>query len=123
MTIVVMKHIPIQLFITVLSLSVLLVSCDQKFTKQQWINVDNIDPDRGVMLNDLLSNHKIIGLSYHQLNDLLGEPTKDDSLRVYYPIKIKYATLSPDPNYEKDLVIYLNKDSVVTKTKITEWEK
>lgn len=111
------------IFIISLFLSTLLISCDQKFTKEQWINVDNLDPDRGAMLNDLLNHHKIIGLSYHQLNDMLGEPTQDDSVRIYYPIKIKYAMLSPDPNYEKDLIVYLNKDSVVITTKVTEWKK
>ncbi len=107
-------------------MSGLLFSChpfDIQFNKEQWINIDRNDPDRGSMLNDLLTNHKIVGLSYKQLDSLLGEPNPADSLRVYYPIKIKYAMLSPDLDYEKDLVLYLNKDSVVTKFKVTEWEK
>lgn len=105
-----------------LILCIILIGCSEKFDKQRWTEGDGTSFSyRDDMLDDLLTNHKLIGLNYHQLVNLLGDPQGKDSSSIFYDIKIKYDMI--DPVYSKDLKIYMNKDSVVSKVEIKEWKK
>lgn len=101
-------------------LSIGVLSCDSKFDKARWMKKGDLGsyPNRRKMLKELLQNHKLIGLSYHQLVEKIGEP---DSVAVelnsiYYNIITEYDT---HPVYTRDLTLKLNKDSVVTDLKVS----
>jgi len=71
------------------------------------------------MLDDLVSNHKLVGLSYAQLIKYLGKPdAKEDKLVIYHLI-IDYGN-DIDPTYTKNLVLTYSKDSVITSLKVVE---
>ena len=77
------------------------------------------------MLNDLINNHKLKGLTYRQLTELLGQPKqnmKDDSNAVYYNIIADFGH-DIDPIYSKTLVIKLRNDSIVADYRIDETKK
>jgi len=79
-------------------------------------------PKRKFMLNDLIENHQIKGLTYKQMVDSIGEPNIDPgSYKAYYNIILNYGW-DIDPVYTKDLVIQLDRDSVVTGFKVKEWK-
>jgi hypothetical protein len=99
-------------------------SYSQKFNKATWDEGDiGFDfPNRKYMLNDLIENHQIKGLIYKQLVDSIGEPRMDSgSYEAYYNIELDYGW-DIDPVYSKDLVIQLNRDSVVTGFDFKEWK-
>jgi hypothetical protein len=105
----------------------LLISCNQqiKFDKNKWH--EQIDPAfpstyRPRMLDDLTTNFKLIGLSYHQLVDRLGMTDSKDSGLVSYKIVVKYGS-DIDPVYSKDLEFTYSKDSSITSFKVVEWKK
>ena len=69
---------PIRKILPILS-CLLLLSCKQKFDKTMWIDGDGVYYTyRNDMVDDLLQNHRLVGLSYHQLTQLLGEPGGKD---------------------------------------------
>lgn len=75
-------------------------------TKKRWQLRDDPGfppPERKQILNDLLSNYKLVGLSYKELNSLLGAPDITDSsgANVSYEIDIHYDMI--DPDYIKSL--------------------
>jgi hypothetical protein len=114
-------------FFSLLLLS--LPSCNSKFNKQEWTyNPDlNFYPNRNSMYVDLIKNHQLLGLKYSQLVDSIGEPEKDmtasdsNSINIVYPIEVEYDII--DPDYSKDLIIKLNKDSIVLSAMVNEWKK
>jgi hypothetical protein len=115
-----MKHRLLWLFLSLILLT--FFGCKQKFSKVGWNDGDGVFyANRDAMLDDLLETHPLKGLTYHQLVNLLGEPMKNDSLKVFYEIKVKYDVI--DPVYSKDLICSLNKDSIITKVEIKEWKK
>lgn len=74
------------------------------------------------MLHDLTHNHKLAGLKYRELTDLLGQPNFNDSNTVGYTVEVRYGS-DIDPVYTKNLNFQLTKDSVVSSFKIEEWKK
>ena len=70
-------------------------SCNRKFDPDKWQvgyshDVERKYPNkRKKMLKDLLESHKLEGLSYDELVDMLGAPKEkeeiNDTLRVSYP--------------------------------------
>jgi hypothetical protein len=106
-----------------------IISCQQhveqtKFNKRQWNEKEDMDfPYREAIVSDLVHHHQLKGLSYKQLIQQVGEPARwDTNLESpYYEITVKYDMI--DPIYIKSLVVYLNKDSVVTRYKVQEWKK
>jgi hypothetical protein len=87
-----------------------------------WLDGDGVYYTyRDDMVDDLLKSHRLVGLSYHQLIQLLGEPSGKDSTSVSYEVKVKYDMI--DPVYLKDLLFNFNKDSIITKAEIKEWKK
>ena len=107
---------------------VLLISCEKsKFDKIGWLEKDDLGtyPKRESMLKDLTENHKLKGIKYIELVELLGLPEnysdeKENSMS--YNIVTDYG-FDIDPTYSKDLKIKLAKDSVVESYRIVEWEK
>lgn len=99
-------------------------SYNQTFNKAAWADGDQGwgYPNRKYMLNDLLKNHQIKGLTYKQLIDSIGEPHLDSgSYEAYYNIILDYGW-DIDPVYSKNLILQLNRDSVVTGFEIKEWK-
>ena len=114
---------------TLLFICVLLFGCDRdaKFDKAKWLQQDDMQhyPYRLSMLKNLTGNYKLIGLTYFQLIELIGEPQKNlvtDSMQIYYPILTDYGS-DIDPVHTISLEIVLNKDSIVNDYQIDEWKK
>jgi len=113
----------IRLF-SLLIVSLLIVvsnSCSReiKFDQDKWNYGDGLTfPNRDRMLNDLVQNQKLKGLKYQQVISLLHRPQGADSTMMYYEIVRHIELGSKKPN--KNLILYLSKDSVVTDTKIVE---
>jgi len=125
---------PLRLFkaLLVIASSILIVTCGQhkqesKFNKVQWAEFDDSNggeyPHREKMLNDLVENHKLKGLTYRQLVDSLGAPGKfdNDDDTVRYEIITKFES-DIDPTYGKNLNLTLGADSVVTSYRILDWK-
>jgi hypothetical protein len=115
-------------YLTIL-ISLLFFSCSfnqEQFNKQKWNLKDDIGyySYREPMLDDLLENHKIKGLSVTELEKLLGEIKIDVSNKneVYFNIVTDFG-FDIDPVYTKDLILELDKNSIVKEYKIVEWSK
>jgi hypothetical protein len=109
--------------------SIFLASCNsnEKFDKAKWQEKGDlrIYTHRKSLLNDLTKNHKLTGLSYRQLINLIGEPEKDNDNEkdiVHYDIETDYGN-DIDPIYTKTLQLKLTKDSTVESFMIKEWKK
>lgn len=92
------------------------------FDKHSWTKrEDPLFPPllRDRMLDDLLKHHQLKGLHYRQLTDSLGAPDGGENGFVFYTIKEEYGH-DIDPVYEKNLLIYIDKDSVVTGYEVKE---
>lgn len=106
-----------------------LISCNSnaKFEKMGWNQKGDLNsyPNREKMLNDLMENHKIKGLKYSELVNLLGEPEinkTSESLTAFYNIQTEYGS-DIDPVYIKNLEISLSIDSVAQSCIVTNWKK
>jgi hypothetical protein len=96
-----------------------------KFDKGKWN--DQIDPlfpssYRSRMIDDLITNYKLIGLKYSRLIELLGVPDMKDDTSLSYKIVVDYGH-GVDPVYAKNLDFSFSKDSVIISFKIDEWKK
>jgi len=95
------------------------------FDKEKWLEQEDWDyPRRDNMIDDLIKNRKLKGLTYKQMIELLGDPqgNAQDSIGVYYQIVEDFGS-DIDPVYTKNLSIEFNKDSIINKVKIEEWKK
>ena len=127
---------PLRLYrgLLIIASSVLTIACNSnkhgvRFDKGLWKQREDIDypdvhfPHRDKMLDDLVKNHKLKGLTYQQLIDSLGAPgnfgDNDDTVR--YEIFTGFES-DIDPTYGKNLNLTLGADSVVTSYKISEWK-
>lgn len=119
------KHFPgvLQLIIVLFFLT----SCKREipFEKNRWD--ETTDPAfpseyRPQMLNDLVTKHKLTGLSYKQLIKLLGSPENEETNLIVYKIIIDYG-MDIDPVYSEDLLFTYSKDSIITSFHIREWKK
>ena len=104
-----------------------ITSCNrpQKFTREKWSYGDGLDyPSRKAVLDDLLANHKIVGLTHYEVIQLLGSPQYRDTSNFKYSYQIEDTGIKYNPKkkpvYIKNLVLYFSKDSIVTKTDIYE---
>ena len=96
------------------------------FERNGWLEkVDGIIyPNRERMLNDLLTRHKLIGLTTQELRNLLGPYDTWHSEQpdlVCYTIDTYMGTI--DPVYIKTLLFAISHDSVVVDARIHVWEK
>ena len=97
----------------------------QEFTRELWHYGDGLDfPSRKAILDDLLANHKIVGLNHYQVIQLLGSPQDKDTVKFKYSYQIEDTGTKYNPKkkpiYTKNLVLYFNKDSIVTKKEVIE---
>ncbi len=64
----------------IMSLFFLTIACntENKFDKMKWLQKSDVGqyPNRNNMVNDLVDNYKLKGLSYKQLVELIGDPEK-----------------------------------------------
>lgn len=100
-----------------------LAGCHSKepFTPKGWNDGDGIDfPRRYLMVDDLLANHKLKGLTYIQVIQLLKAPQRNSYTDRSFSYEITRKMDILDTLYIKNLVFYLNKDSIVTDFKIYE---
>lgn len=99
------------------------VSCsNQKFDKNAWCErEDSVFPPslRPYMLDDLITNNKLVGLTYNELIARLGMPDNKDTNIVSYAIVVEYGT-DIDPVYTKDLEFTISKDSLIMSLRIRE---
>jgi hypothetical protein len=112
----------LQFFILIAVIS-LASSCvkKEKFTRQGWDAGDGISfPKRYAMVDDLLANQKLKGLTYKQVVQLLKAPQTNSRTDKSFSYEITRKMSGIDTMYAKSLVFYLNNDSVVVNTKITE---
>jgi hypothetical protein len=96
-----------------------------KFDKDKWSEKNDVDfpsPYRKKMLNDLVTNYKLVGLSYTEIINLLGSPNFKDSSSLGYTIIVDYGH-DIDPVYSKTLDFTFGKDSIIKSFKINEWKK
>ena len=97
-----------------------------KFSKDKWCYKSDLEyPYRNEMIKDLLANHKLIGLKYQDLINLIGTPesnyTNNDH-EIYYEIEIKFG-INIDPISSKTLGFKLSKDSLITNYKLYIYKK
>lgn len=74
------------------------------------------------MINDLILNHKLVGLNKIEVIELLGEPenySNADANSIYYNIVTDYG-FDIDPVYIKNLKIEFNQSEQVLSYKIEE---
>ena len=116
------------LFIVLLAISlvctitVFLRNDQIKFEKTHWNYQSDIDyPYRDKMIKDLTTNHKLIGLKYSELINLLGMPRGTYDSDIWYEIYTSYGWLDPDHSRTLDFVI--SKDSIVTTYKVNDWKR
>ncbi len=107
-----------------------ITSCNrkQKFTRELWTYGDGLEfPSRTMILDDLMANHKIKGLTHYEVIQLLGSPQFRDTANFKYAYQIEDTGFKYNPKkkpvYIKNLVLYFSKDSIVTKTEIYEKTK
>jgi len=115
--------------LNIILLFLILTACerDRKFDKTIWLKQSDVHqyPYRNSMCEDLVKNHKLRGLSYKQLVNLIGEPEKsiiDEPNSIYYEILTEYGS-DIDPIKTKTLIFKLNSDSTILDFKIEEWKK
>jgi hypothetical protein len=117
------------IFILTMTASFFLSSCkdnDMLFDKTGWNAPGDGSPCpvlREKMLNDLLNNHKLIGLTYRQIISKLGnldnhEQTPSGIIR--YEITTEYTM--GDIVHIKALDLYYNRDSIVTSWKLVNYD-
>lgn len=105
------------LFFTVIGIACN-ISSKSKFNKEDWCKIEDLQlhPNRVKMLDDLLKNNTLKGLTVSQLIDKLGHPdfnTPPDSNKIYYNIVTEYG-LDIDPFYSKNLIFTYSHDSIIT---------
>lgn len=104
------------------------VSCGTKeknFEKSAWDEeIDGYYINRESMVNDLMTKHLHIGMSYKDLTALVGPPENFGNLKqntIGYEIMVDYGW-DIDPVEGKTLYIELSKDSTVIGYKLEHWK-
>ena len=107
------KHFKkIILFSTIILLILIIIAFfwEEKFTKEKWLN----NPDeRTVIVNNLLSKHKLIGMSEKEIINLLGDPTYSENDILYYDLGPERSFIQMDHEF---LHIKISEDAVVSAT-------
>lgn len=110
-------------FFIVIAVISLASSCakKEKFTRQGWNEGDGLSfPRRNAMLDDLLATQKLKGLTYKQVVAFLHAPQRNSRTDKSFHYEVIRKMSGIDTMYAKNLVFYLNNDSVVVNTKVTE---
>jgi len=106
-----------------------LVSCGKhqmEFDKSKWNkSFDGVYEYRERMVNDLMENHIVEGMSYAQLVDLMGQPENYGNVKpntIGYEIMVDYGW-NIDPVEGKTLFLELSQDSMVVDYKLDHWNR
>jgi hypothetical protein len=90
----------------------------QKFDREKWNSGDGLDyPMRDDIVDDLVQNHKLKGLKYWGVIHLLKYPQSRDSVSFSYQIISTYTNTFKH-NHIKNLVLYMGKDSIISRVAI-----
>lgn len=119
----------IQIALLTLILTLAFYACRDKnipFNKNGWnedADGEPCPPLRNLMLDDLLSNHKLKDLTFHELILKLGNPdnhqfTEPNLFR--YEISVDYTTANMA--CIKALDFYLSEDSIISSWKVVQFE-
>lgn len=102
----------------------LTTSCQNKFEGKKWKIEEDLRsyPFREKMISDIIDNKKLIGFTFVQILDSLGRPNLHEEGQLIYSVKVNYGS-DIDPIYTKDLVLTIDKDSLVTDVLVKEWRK
>jgi hypothetical protein len=110
-------------FTLALALTTALTGCGgkQEFDRKGWDDGDGIEfPNRAGMLDDLLANHNPKGKTYKQVLRQLRYPQRNSYTDKSFEYEIVRKMDGLDTVYAKSLILYLNKDSVVSDVKVIE---
>ena len=109
-----------------LLLAACLVACQQetKFDKAKWASQTDLAayPFRNLMLQDLVDNRPLKGLTRQQTTEILGLPDDKNANVFSYNLVTKYGN-DIDPVYTKYLSLTFGKDSTIIAYEIAEWKK
>jgi hypothetical protein len=90
----------------------------EPFTTEKWMKGDGLQfPLRDDIMDDLLKNHKLKGMNYHEVTHLLSDPDGRDSVSFYYQIIETFNNMHQH-DHTKNLVFYMGKDSIITRFEI-----
>ncbi len=93
-----------------------------KFTTEKWLNGDGLQfPYRDDILNDLIKRDTLKGMTYKQVQHLLGDPDWADSVSFHYQIIETFNNMRKR-DHIKNLVFYMGKDSIITKYEVYDWK-
>ncbi len=111
--------------VIIFAMAIAITACNRpvKFDKEKWRDGDGISYKmRDRVLEDLLANYKLVGMNYKDVIRLLGKPDDTAHLKTSYEIINTLAEYNPKnkPVYKKNLELYFNKDSIVTRTAVYE---
>jgi hypothetical protein len=110
--------------LTILVFLFCLTSCQEKFDSAKWKVKENENsyPHRAKMLDDIIKTRNLIGYSRQRVTDLMGkaDQVKDD--KMYYTIEASYDK-DRQPVHVKQLVLFLDKKSVVKEIGVTEEDR
>ena len=91
----------------------ILVSCEapqQKFNRKEWNHIDGSYNHRDLMIQDLMKNILHKGMTYKELEKILGKPNEQSfSKKVSYELYDNFYR-----EESRELIIYFSKDSCIT---------
>ena len=96
-----------------------LIACKNsaKFSKEDWESYTAADTqNREQMLPDLLKNYNLKGITYNELDSILGAPNYFDSSEAIYDIYVDYDKI--DPWGGECIIFYIGKNSMVRDYKV-----
>lgn len=89
------------------------------FNKTKWSLTNGADyPHRDSMLTDLMGSYELHGITKDSIITMLGQPSRTDSLYLFY--RIAQKRIGFFPLHTKTLVFKLHPDSTVLWIKIHE---
>lgn len=112
-------------FIRPFALLVILTACSagqMPFDSEKWQEEADVKlyPYRERMLEDIINNKRLAGLSRQDITALLGEPenySDTNENELWYVVDLEYG-MDIDPIHIKHLVLTLDADSIVQKVEV-----
>jgi outer membrane protein assembly factor BamE (lipoprotein component of BamABCDE complex) len=90
-----------------------LSSCEapqQKFNRKEWNHIDGSYNHRDLMIQDLMKNVLHKGMSYKELEKIVGKPNEQSfSKKVTYELYYNF-----NQEERRELIIYFSNDSCIT---------